>query len=161
MLELSDNTISIMADMCQNLRRLAIIVSKELIKPIACMVANIPNLQALVLSAWDPPLLDSLFNELAKHQLLHLQDLALSSMDNCHVDSLENFLSRSRPPLRSLVIARTCLMTEAHINVILHYLRDTLESLVIYYDVDGVSKECIERVSAYKKNNFCLETNFV
>ncbi|CAG8653279.1 10577_t:CDS:1, partial [Paraglomus occultum] len=137
-LKLSENNVDIVSSICQNLRQLDITVSKELIKPVACMVANIPTLHSLTicsLSERDPHFLGYLFNKLAKHQLLHLHDLTLSNMGSCHVDPLKKFLSRSRPPLRSLIIGRTSVMTEAHINVILDHLKDTLKFLSIYFDI--------------------------
>ncbi|CAG8523533.1 2649_t:CDS:1 [Paraglomus occultum] len=147
-LKLSNSNVDIVSSICQNLRQLDISMSKELIMPVVCMLANIPNLHSLTinsLSERDPPFLGNLFNELAKHQLSHLHDLSLSNMDSCHVDSLKKFLSGSRPPLRSLTIGRTCVMTEAHINVILDHLKDTLKFLTIYFDINAVSTKCIGR----------------
>ncbi|CAG8586272.1 11755_t:CDS:1 [Paraglomus brasilianum] len=133
---------------CTSLTHLSIVISQQLVMRVAYMIAKLSNLHSITLS-WETYSfrdIDVLFNNLANHELPHLYKLQMVSGDRFQVDSLQNFLSNSRPPLQTLCINSRGSVTDEHLNVILDYLGDTLKKLKLNYDVNVVSKACMERV---------------
>ncbi|CAG8461891.1 7013_t:CDS:1 [Paraglomus brasilianum] len=153
--ELSDNVLRVMSQTCNSLTRLSIDVYKESTISLAFMVANLPNLHSLLVRYSSPlreSYSDGLFNAFSKHSIPHLYDLELCNTGNFEVDSLENFLSKSRPSLRSLIIDDSSEITEAHFNVILYHLSGTLKTLRVKHDIGLVSRGCIHKLKSIIDN---------
>ncbi|CAG8517759.1 10966_t:CDS:1 [Paraglomus occultum] len=153
--KLSDSVLRVMSQTCNSLSHLSIDVYKELSISLAFMVANLPNLHSLLVRYSSPlreSYSDGLFNALSKHSIPHLYYLELCNTGNFEVDSLENFLSKSRPSLRSLIIDDSSEITEAHFNVILYHLSDTLKTLRVKYDIGLVSRDCIHKLRSIIDN---------
>ena len=147
--EVSDNVLRVMSQTCNSLTHLSIDVYKESATSLALMVANLPNLHSLLVRYSSPlreSYSDGLFNAFSKHSIPHLYDLELCNTGNFEVDSLENFLSKSRPSLRSLIIDDSSEITEAHFNVILYHLSGTLKTLRVKYDVGLISRDCMHKL---------------
>ncbi|CAG8533021.1 1782_t:CDS:1 [Paraglomus brasilianum] len=136
---LADESFMVISRLCVNLRHLCVSVpSNRALRNVADLVANQPNLHSLTLryqtGSGREDNYTTLFNTLSEYRFSNLDYLELYSTREFDVDSLDNFLSKSKPPLTSLIICDTYI-TEKHFNVILDHLSGTLKVLRAEYDI--------------------------
>ncbi|CAG8580560.1 2461_t:CDS:2 [Paraglomus brasilianum] len=123
---------------CQNLKHLSVpISSKETAFSIAHLVSALPKLNSIALNNEEKladDTVDVYFNHLANYKLSHLTQLELHKVVVFKAASLENFLSRSTPPLTKLIISNEFKFNDSYCDTILNYLSGTLKVLRVAYD---------------------------
>jgi len=155
--KLTDRNFRGMLETCNNLRHLCISVSGNVLLSNAHLIASLPNLHSLVIQSQKS---FTIFDALAKYQLPNLDYLELYTNGEVKVSSLENFLSNSKPPLRTLIMYYVT-VTDKHLDVIVDHLSNTLRILRIDY---LVSREYIEQVRSIvgdvDRAKYCDFTHF-
>ncbi|CAG8487767.1 4040_t:CDS:1 [Paraglomus occultum] len=137
---------------CQSLENLSVVVSEANIAPVADMIGNLPNLHSVKLT-WDllgwKTDVNELFNALASYYLPCLYKLEITQILGFQPQSLQNFLSKSKPPLKALILDNRYHVVDEHLKVILDNLGDTLRLLRLYYNdkCKGLSEQRIRQVA--------------
>jgi hypothetical protein len=150
-----DGVIEVVPQKCRKLEYLTLSLPARAppasLLPIIKMTASLPNLHFLTLKCQISNM--TVVNALSMHQFPHLQYLKLINSYSRHleVERLKDFLSNSKPPLKSLEF-QGILITEDHLYTIINYLADTLRNLKIQYIMEPVSSECLERVESVVGN---------
>ena len=75
----------------------------------------------------------------------------MKSVHSFQTNFLERFLSKSNPPLRSLIINNRVGVTEECLHLIIEYLHRTLEILKVGFKKECISEGCIQKVKSVIK----------
>jgi len=116
------------------------------------MIGNLPNLHSVKLT-WDllgwKTDVDELFNALAAYHLPCLYKLEITQILGFQPQSLQKFLSKSKPPLKALILDNRYHVVDEHLKVILNNLSDTLRLLRLYYNdkCKGLGEQRIRQVA--------------
>ena len=165
---MSEKKFEVISQTCHNLRHLSVYVySNEQLLFIAHTMKSLPTLHCvkLIQCLFSNYNYTHLFDIFAKCHLPHLDHLILfcscnysannninnnNNGKNFEVDSLKEFLSKSSPPLKTLIIFGED-VTDEHLDVILDHLSDTIRVLRVDTNIDSVSDKCFERVKSVVK----------
>jgi len=137
---------------CPRLTHLLTTLTSGDISAIAVLIARLPHLYSVKLQCSLCFYMDFPLDCLARYKLLQLRELTLLGVYEIGATSLQNFLSKSKPPIELLIIDNQRPIYGKHFDVILDHLGSSLKTLrVNYYSLSAENVTKLERIADFDR----------
>ncbi|CAG8759276.1 11289_t:CDS:1, partial [Cetraspora pellucida] len=162
------NIIQTVANHCPNLINFKSFIESEEIPQLVSLFTLCTNLQSVTINGPRSPEIDvnHLFLELSSQELPNLRDLAILGSWSFRSYSLDQFLSGSKPPLKSLKIQNSKCFTDSHLEVILRNLcsnissnSGTLKELRLHV-TSHLNEELVDKAKEYVKEDGFVQVDY-
>ncbi|CAG8839739.1 10996_t:CDS:1, partial [Racocetra persica] len=162
------NIIQTVANHCPNLITFKSFIESEEIPHLVSLFTLCTNLQSVTINGPRSPEIDvnHLFLELSSQELPNLRDLAILGSWSFRSYSLDQFLSGSKPPLKSLKIQNSKCFTDSHLEVILRNLcsnvssnSGTLKDLRLHV-TSHLNEELVDKAKEYVKEDGFVQVDY-
>ncbi|CAG8485737.1 25430_t:CDS:2 [Dentiscutata erythropus] len=163
----SSNIIETVANHCPNLISFKSFIESDEVPQLVSLFTLCTNLQSVTINGPRSPEIDvnHLFLELSSQELPNLRDLAILGSWSFRSNSLNQFLSGSKPPLKSLQIQNSRCFTDSHLEVILKNLcseassKCTLKDLRLHI-TSQLNEELIDKVRECVKEDGLVQVDY-
>ncbi|RIB03882.1 hypothetical protein C2G38_2122031 [Gigaspora rosea] len=163
----SSNIIEIVANNCPNLVSFKSFIESDEIPQLVSLFTLCTNLQSVTINGPRSPEIDvnHLFLELSSQELPNLKDLSILGSWSFQSYSLNQFLSGSKPPLKSLQIQNSRCFTDSHLEVVLKNLcseissKNTLKDLRLHVTCQ-LNEELIDKVRECVKEDGFVQVDY-
>ncbi|KAF0429069.1 RNI-like protein [Gigaspora margarita] len=163
----SSKIIETVANHCPNLISFKSFIESDEIPQLVSLFTLCTNLQSVTINGPRSPEIDvnHLFLELSSQELPNLKDLSILGSWSFQSYSLNQFLSGSKPPLKSLQIQNSRCFTDSHLEVILKNLcseissKNTLKDLRLHVTCQ-LNEDLVDKVRDYVKEDGFVQVDY-